>query len=239
VRSGVFAALLARAGLAYPLTIFEGEYGFAKMVTASFDETILRSARAISKFSRAASSCGPAWAPPRRRSPLPWRSRSGNPAWMKSRPSCRAERFRLRQQAAYPEEISTREHADHSIPYLVARALLDGDVKVTDFEVARFKDRARWRSSENWRSVRSRALEREPGANVEVTLRGGTVLRRTWPIPPGNMLNPASDADLTRKFLVLSENVLGRARAQKAIEAILAVDAMPNLGILLDALAPA
>ena len=41
-RNGVFAALLAQAGLAYPLTIFEGEYGFAKMVAGSFDEAILR-----------------------------------------------------------------------------------------------------------------------------------------------------------------------------------------------------
>lgn len=53
------------------------------------------------------------------------------------------------------------------------------------------------------------------------------------------MLNPASDADLTRKFLALSEHVLGKARAQKAIEVILAVDTMPGLGNLLDALSPA
>jgi hypothetical protein len=53
------------------------------------------------------------------------------------------------------------------------------------------------------------------------------------------MLNPASDADLTRKFLALSEGVLGKARAQKAIETILAVDAMPDLKNLLDALSPA
>jgi 2-methylcitrate dehydratase len=41
-RNGVFAALLARAGLTYPLTIFEGENGFAKMVSGSLDEAILR-----------------------------------------------------------------------------------------------------------------------------------------------------------------------------------------------------
>ena len=41
-RNGVFAALLARAGLTYPLTIFEGENGFAKMVSGPLDEAILR-----------------------------------------------------------------------------------------------------------------------------------------------------------------------------------------------------
>jgi hypothetical protein len=53
------------------------------------------------------------------------------------------------------------------------------------------------------------------------------------------MLNPAGDAELMRKFLALSESVLGGARAQRAVETILAVDTMTDLGALLDALAPA
>jgi hypothetical protein len=57
------------------------------------------------------------------------------------------------------------------------------------------------------------------------------------PIPPGNMLNPATDADLTKKFLTLSEGVLGK-RTQKAIELILAVDTLPNFAGLMTALSP-
>ena len=71
-----------------------------------------------------------------------------------------------------------------------------------------------------------------------MTLRNGGVLTANVPIPPGNMLNPAGDAELTRKFLALSENVLGKARAQSAIETILSVDTMPDLASLLSALAP-
>jgi len=71
-----------------------------------------------------------------------------------------------------------------------------------------------------------------------VKLQNGTVLTASVPIPPGNMLNPAGDAELTRKFLALSEAVLGRERAQGAIEVILAADTMPDLGNLLNALAP-
>jgi len=52
------------------------------------------------------------------------------------------------------------------------------------------------------------------------------------------MLNPAGDPELTRKFLTLAEAVLGKARAQKAIELVLAVDTMPDLGNLLSALSP-
>jgi len=239
-RNGVFAALLARAGLAYPLTIFEGEYGFAKMVAASFDEAILRQRSGDFQILK---SCiklwpcvGTAQAPIAAALEI-YKRQPGSEEI--SAITVALSDFAYRQQAAYPEEISTREHADHSIPYLVARALLDGDVRVTDFEEARFKD-PRALALKRKLAIRPEAtLSNENlGANLEVTLQNGSVLRASMPIPPGNMLNPADDMDLTRKFLALSENVLGKARAQRAIEVILAVDAMPNLGNLLGALSP-
>jgi 2-methylcitrate dehydratase len=239
-RNGVFAALLARAGLAYPLTIFEGEYGFAKMVSGSLDEAILRQRTGDFQILK---SCiklwpcvGTAQAPIAaaldvyRRLPRPDDIAAITVA---------LSDFAYRQQIAYPEEIRTREHADHSIPYLVARALLDGDVRVTDFEEARFKD-ARALALKRKLTVRpDPALSNENlGANVDVTLQNGTVLNARVPIPPGNMLNPAGDMELIRKFLALSEAVLGRERAQRAIETILAVDTMPDLAALLNALSP-
>jgi len=148
--------------------------------------------------------------------------------------------FAYRQQIAYPQDISTREHADHSIPYLVARALIDGDVRVTDFEVERFRDPRALALKRKLTVHPDASLSNENlGANVEVRLRNGTALSAKVPIPPGNMLNPAGDADLSRKFLALSESVLGRARAQQAIETVLAVDTANDLGNLLSALAPA
>ena len=110
---------------------------------------------------------------------------------------------------------------------------------MTDFEENRFKDPAALALKRKL-AVRSEAsLSNENlGANMEMTLRNGSVLTANVPIPPGNMLNPAGDAELTRKFLALSEAVLGRARAQRAIETILSVDTMRDLGNLLNSLAP-
>ena len=240
VRNGVFAALLARAGLSYPLTIFEGESGFAKMVSGPLDETILRQRSGDFQILK---SCIKLW-------PCVGTAQAPIAAALEiQRRQPRAEEiaritvalsdFAYRQQAAYPEEISTREHADHSIPYLVARALLDGDVRVTDFEVERFKD-PRALALKRKLAVRPEAsLSNENlGANLAVTLGNGTVLTASVPIPPGNMLNPAGDAELTRKFLALADTVLGSARAHNAIAVILAVDTMPDLGSLLTALAP-
>jgi 2-methylcitrate dehydratase len=241
VRAGVFAALLARAGLNYPLTIFEGEYGFAKMVTASFDEAILRKRTGDFQILK---SCiklwpcvGTAQAPIA--AALDVHKRLPGPEQIASITAGLSD-FAYRQQIAYPEEISTREHADHSIPYLVARALLDGDVRVTDFEEARFKDPRALALKRKLKVRPDATLSNENlGADLEVTLQNGSALTARVPIPPGNMLNPAGDADLTRKFLTLSEAVLGKERAQKAIEVILAVDTLPDLGNLLNALSPA
>jgi 2-methylcitrate dehydratase len=239
-RNGVFAALLARAGLNYPLTIFEGENGFAKMVSGSFDEAILRKRSGDFQILK---SCiklwpcvGTAQAPIAAALEIHKRQPRSEEI---STITVALSDFAYRQQAAYPEEISTREHADHSIPYTVARALLDGDVSVTDFEEERFKD-PRALALKRKLAVRPEAsLSNENlGANLEVTLQNGTVLKANVPIPPGNMLNPAGDTELIRKFLALSENVLGRARAERAIEVILTVETMPNLGNLLDALSP-
>jgi len=239
-RNGVFAALLARAGLAYPLTIFEGEYGLAKIVIGPLDEAILRKRSGDFGILK---SCIKLW-------PCVGTAQAPIAAALEVyRQHSRADDisgitvglsdFGYRQQTAYPEEISTREHADHSVAYLVARALLDGDVKVTDFEEPRFKE-ARMLALK-----KKLAFRREPslpdenlGAEVAVALQSGMVLTAKVPIPPGNMLNPASDAQLMRKFSVLSEAVLGRERAQRAIEAVLAVDTMPDLKPLLDALSP-
>ncbi len=240
-RNGVFAALLARAGLTYPLTIFEGEYGFAKIVSGPLDEAILRKRSGDFQILK---SCiklwpcvGTAQAPIAAALEIHKRQPRAEDI---SRITVALSDFAYRQQAAYPEEISTREHADHSIPYTVSRALLDGDVRVTDFAQERFKD-PRALALKRKLAIRADAsLSNENlGANLEVTLQNGTVLAASMPIPAGNMLNPAGDADLTRKFLALSEAVLGRARAQAAIDVILAVDTMPDLANLLDALSPA
>ena len=76
------------------------------------------------------------------------------------------------------------------------------------------------------------------GAIVQAVSRAGIAYDASIPFPPGSMLNPADDASLTRKFLALSDSVLGRARAQQAIEMTLSVDTMPRLENFLTAITP-
>ena len=239
-RNGTFAALLAQAGLSYPLTILEGQNGYRKMVTGSLNEEVLR--RRPNQFEILKSSIklwpcvGTAQAPiaaalDARRQMQPGDEISGVTLSL-----CE---FAYNQQRVYPDEIKTREHADHSVRYLVARALLGGNVTVEDFEPARFKD------TRAAALVRNTVLRSDPalpndalGSNIEVRLAGGRVLKASVPIPPGDMRNPADEASLSKKFFALSEKPLGPERARRAAETLRGIDSLADLSVLLSAVSP-
>ena len=239
-RNGVFAALLAREGLTYPLTMLDGEYGYGRMVAGALDESVLRNRTGEFQILK---SCIKLW-------PCVGTAQAPIAAaleihkqWPKAeeieRVTVGLSEFAYRQQSAYPEEINTREHADHSVPYMVARALLDGEIDVSDFQEKRFRD------PRALSLIKRITLRSDPslsnaniGANVQAMSRAGKIYNASVPIPPGSMLNPADDTSLVKKFLTLSENVLGRARAQQAVEMTLAVDRMPSLENFLTALTP-
>jgi len=240
VRNGVFAALLARAGLTYPLTIFEGKNGFAKAVSGSFDDAILRQRsgdfQILKNCTKLWPCAGTVQAPIA--AALEIGKRHLDPEEI-STVTVGLSDFAYKQQVAFPDDIKRREQADHSVPYATARALLDGEVRVSDFDEARFKD------PRALALMRKLMLRSDPslssadlGANLEVLLRNGSVLNASVPIPPGSMSNPAGDWELTTKFVALSEAVLGRERTERAVEIVLTVDMAPDLGGLVNALCP-
>jgi 2-methylcitrate dehydratase len=239
-RNGTFAALLARAGLSYPLTILEGDNGYGKMVTGSLDEAVLR--RRPSQFEILKSSIklwpcvGTAQAPIAAALEIRRQMQPGDEISGVTVALCE---FAYDQQQRYPDEISTREHADHSVRYLVARALLAGNVTADDFEERNFKD------PRALALVKKVALGSDPsiandtlGANIEARLANGRTVRASVPIPPGDMRNPADDSSLSQKFFTLSEKPLGLQRAQRAAEFIRAADTLADLSVLLSAITP-
>ncbi len=239
-RNGVFAALLAREGLSYPLTMLDGEYGYGNMVPGTLDQSVLRNRTGEFQILK---SCIKLW-------PCVGTAQAPIAAALEiykqqpradeiERVTVSLSEFAYRQQSAYPDQINTREHADHSVPYLVARALIDGEVVINDFQEKRFRD------PRALTLIKRITLRSDPslsnaniGAIVQAVSRAGKVYNASVPIPPGNMLNPADDASLIKKFLALSESVLGRARSQQAIETTLSLDRAPNLDNFLTAITP-
>jgi len=239
-RNGVFAALLAREGLIYPLTMLDGEYGYGRMVSGTLDELVLRNRTGEFQILK---SCiklwpcvGTAQAPIAAALEIYKQQLHANEI---ERVTVDLSEFAYRQQIAYPDEINTREHADHSVLYLVARALIDGEIVVSDFQEKRFRDPGALALLKRITLRPAPSLSNANiGAVVQAVSRAGKVYNASVPIPPGSMANPADDSSLIRKFLALSEGVLGRARAQHAIEMTLSIDKMPSLDNFLTALTP-
>src|ERR1051326_602690 len=220
-RLGTFAALLAQAGLTYPLTVLEGTAGYGKVVSGKLQQDILR--RRTGDF-QIMKDCFKIWpcfvyAQSPIAAALEIYKNKPAPEQIESITVGLSEAGYQNQQD-YLGEITAREHADHSVAHVVSRALLDGQVKVDDFDERRFREP---RLGELIKKVTLRADPslsgpgREAyGVKIEARLRDGNVLRAELAAPPGSLENPADDAILGRKFTALSENVVGKARAQKA-----------------------
>jgi 2-methylcitrate dehydratase PrpD len=239
-RLGTFAALLAQAGLTYPLTILEGTAGYGKVAAGKLQQEILRQRTGDFQILKDCFKIWPCFVYAQspiaaaleiyKKKPIPEQIESITVGLSQAG---------YQNQQDYLGEITAREHADHSVAHVIARALIDGQVKVDDFEERRFREprvadlikKVTLRSDPSLSGPGREAY----GVKIEVRLRDGNVLRAELAAPPGSLENPADDGILGRKFLALSENVLGKARGEKAIEVALSVDRLANIKDLLGA----
>ena len=221
-RNGLFAALLARAGVSGPFLPFEGKGGFLRQVSGPLDlsrlgTTPLRAAIVYLKN----------W-------PVFYSAQGAVDAAVKLREKVRPGEIKslvvesyqrlIGRGATDPEKWApqSRETADHSVPFCVAAALLDGGVTAHTFDAARFLDRD--------------AVE----LMAKITLREDPQFTKHYPekwncrlvaetfsgarheihvsYPKGHPANPFSDAEVEDKFLRLAEPFLGRTRGQKFID---------------------
>lgn len=103
-----------------------------------------------------------------------------------------------------------RETADHSLPYLLAVALVDGDITTESFTETRIADPAlrpvmrKVSVTENPAYTaeyrKGSAMTADPHLSVRVRRRDGAVLRREAFYPKGHHSNPMTDADVSAKF---------------------------------------
>ena len=222
-RNGVFAAMLAREGMTGPAPIFEGDKGFFKLVSGPFEMPDLSAdASAILKTSIKF------W-------PAEYHAQSAIEAAMK-----------LRTQTWHPEDVqaviiqshdaavdiigsetekwhpTSRETADHSLPYLTAVALVDGEVTAAQFEPARFlnPDLLAFVSRvEVRRSAELTALYPNAVANsVTLKLMDGRSFVERVDYPRGHANNPMTDEEVELKFHAQADPRLGQDRAAKLMD---------------------
>ncbi len=232
-RNATFAALLAEAGMTGPYQPFEGEMGFFRQLLGGegFAEEALAGLREKRPPRRILDTYIKYWpveyhAQSAVDAALQLRAEVGDPARIAS---VRISTFRAAYEiiAKDPEkwEPHTRETADHSLPYIVLVALLDGRVDRSSFAPQRFTDpRVRRMLKEQTQ------LEEDPELTagypdgipnrVEVRTHDGQVYAREVRYPRGHAKNPLTDAEVVQKFSANVAGVLSESQAHQVVEAV-------------------
>src|SRR3954447_17000539 len=248
----VYAALLARAGMTGPAPIFEGTMGFEKELGVSLGNV----REVFDKTKEAIPGEGPA-------SMILKTSIKYWPAEYHSQSAIEAALF-LRNQIADLSQVKTmvieshdasvdiigsepekwrpqsRETADHSLPYITAVALIDGEVTDKQFAPERFTETGIVSFLQGVKVERNdelSSLYAEAVANiVHVSLADGRTLTKRGDYPQGNAKNPLKNSELERKFNALVEPELGEAKARKIVELGWKFDQAENVSQLMKAL---
>jgi 2-methylcitrate dehydratase len=100
---------------------------------------------------------------------------------------------------------TTRETADHSLPFVVAVALLDGEVTSRSFSAERLRDPVVLSLMQRIKVTENRNYsDKFPGAwpcRVQVRLKSGECLVSEVMNPKGHANNPMDDTELEAKFV--------------------------------------
>jgi 2-methylcitrate dehydratase len=252
-RNGVFAAMLAQCGMTGPSPIFEGEKGFMKLVSGSFevpafgDETGHppaggKTEKILGTYIK--------------HYPVEYHAQTAVEAALELRADLmQAEGTNAIRQLSEIEigsydvaieiigrepekwQPTTRETADHSLPYCVAIALMDGQVTLQSFGPKRLRDTGLRELMKKVRVVRETDFEdRYPAAmptRITVRTREGKTYTTQKDLPLGHPGNPMSDVELEAKFRRLVARRLSPGRANQVIRLVWSLDQMKNVGTLM------
>ncbi len=237
-RNGVFAALLAAEGMSGPANAFAGRNGLWENVTGPFE---------LAPFP----SAGGAYLTPRVQLKYWPIETNGQPAvWAalelreKVEPKDLASidvftsKFTWFEIGSEPEkwDPQTRETADHSLPYIFARALVDGPIRVSSFEERAVRDPALRPLMQKIKVIADEAIEALlPTVRLRVVATANDGSRSEVEVenPLGHPDNPMQDHDIEEKFLALAAPVLGEERSRAALEGWWRVADAPDVGALI------
>ncbi|MEN3047581.1 MAG: MmgE/PrpD family protein [Candidatus Caldarchaeales archaeon] len=221
-RHGVFAAMLAAEGLTGPAPIFEGEMGYWRVIAGAFPALPSLGGREGQPFRTLMTSI--------KRWPVEYHSMSAVEAAIELKREVQDPRriagveihtFTVSHKIIVkdPEKWRprTRETADHSLPYITARTLIDGDIWIDSYTDEKLSDPLLLEVISKTRvEVDPKYDEIYPGAvpnRVTVRTSDGRTLSKEVIYPTGHFRNPMSDGQLAEKFRRLVEPVLGPSRS--------------------------
>jgi 2-methylcitrate dehydratase len=223
-RNGLFAALLAAEGMSGPGSAFEGRNGLWEKVTGPFD---------LAPFPDQ----GGVYLTPRVQLKYwPIETNGQAAVWAALELRAKTKLNELREIEVFTSKFTwfeigsepekwdpqTRETADHSLPYIFARALVDGPIRVSSFEEDAVRDPALRPLMQKIKVIPDDAIEAllptKTLIKVVATAIDGTRHSVEVENPLGHPDNPMQDHHIEEKFMALAEPALGKDRALNALE---------------------
>jgi 2-methylcitrate dehydratase len=250
-RNGVFAAMLAQQGMTGPSPIFEGEKGFMKLVSGPLELPPFGGEKGFSNT-------GPfkildSYV---KHYPVEYHAQTAVEAAL----AIREELLKTEgvealagiaeiDIASYDVAIEiighdpekwrprTRETADHSFPYCVAVALLDGKVTIRSFEAKRLADPVLHELTQKVRVIpQPEFVGCYPQAlptRITVRTKTGSVYVHQVDYPLGHPKNRMSDCEIEAKFRSLAAGKLDRARTNKVLDIVWKLDHLKEINVLM------
>jgi len=242
-RNAVFSALLAREGITGPSPVFEGEMGFFNQVSGRFQLDVqsfggkgrgFKLEETLVKFYPAEYHAQTAiWAALDLRNKI-----EGDPLKRIAFVGVETHEAGYTILGKDPEKWSpeTRETADHSLPYIVAMALLEGKVDNGTYAAQKLKDEA-------VREFMKRVIVKEdkaltaayPGSipnRVTVKLDDGKTLVLQVDDPRGHPRNPMTDEEIEQKFRLLTKGILKEPQVEQVLRFVRTIDEQSDVSLL-------
>jgi len=241
-RNGVFSALLAKEGMTGPSPIFEGEMGFFRQVSGPFklDLEAFGGRRGSFKISQTYIKYFPA----------EYHSQSAIWAAIETREGIRGLEdiesvlvesheagFSILGNDPAKWNPTTRETADHSLPYIVTLALRDGKIDENSYSEANiryprlleFMKKVSVREDKGLSSIYPQAIANR----VTLRLKSRGYVSREVRYPKGHPSNPMSADEIEAKFRRLAGRYLEEGQMNAILGKLWSVEKLGSLSELL------
>jgi 2-methylcitrate dehydratase len=241
-RNAVFAAMLAKAGMTGPSEIFEGEMGFFAQISGPFElvpfggeagnpDDFMINRTYVKHF------------------PAEYHSQSAIEAALELREEIGAkdidqkiESITIESFDAAVEIIAgfeehwhpkTRETADHSMPYCVSAALMDGDITLDTFTDKRIQDPQLVALLQKVKVNRNDEMSAGYPDGIPnlliIKTTDGREYRKEVRYPLGHNKNPMTDKDVEKKFRTMAARVMSESAINDILDELWRIDTCEDI----------
>ncbi len=236
-RNGVTAAVMAQLGFTGAATILDGERGFCRAFSDTYD---------VGKLTQGLGSDFPIF--------IEYKAYSCARPIHNAIDCALAVRRQLNEPVEAIRSMTMRRHSDWahyhlnktpqtyheaqvSLPYSVAVALIEGAALLPQYQDEKLREPEILRLSEMLAIEVDPSLPRGVSCYLTVETAGGVRLTAQVDHPRGSIANPMTPEEMSRKVHMLADPVLGKAGVARVIEATEGMETLASIGALTGLLA--